>query len=382
MSPPLQLGVVAGETSGDILGASVLRALREHRQLGDVYGVGGPFMLEQGLDLAFPLDRLAVMGLVEPLKRLPELLARRRQLYHAMSQRKIDVFLGIDSPDFNLGLERMLRAEGIKTVHLVSPSVWAWRAGRIKTIKASVDLMLCLLPFEVPIYEAAGIAAVCVGHPLVEELTMLPDRATARSTLGLPDAGTLLGVLPGSRANEVAHLMPLFAQSMRRLMAEDRLLQCVIPAATPERKAQIVHLLGQEWGADPAFASRVHIVDGQGRLTMIASDALMVASGTATLEAMLLQRPMVIAYRMAPLSWWILSRMATTAFVGLPNILAGRRVVPELLQEAATESALTAEVRDLLTSGGQVQVAVFRELADRIGSGYSQRAAEAILGLV
>ncbi len=371
----MKLGLLAGEASGDILGASLVSELHQRHPDLSLSGIGGPLLIEQGLASLYPMDRLAVMGLVEPLKRLPELLRIRADLFQQQSEWRPDCFMGIDSPDFNLTLERRLRQQGQTCAHLVSPSVWAWRPNRIKAIAQSVDLMLCLLPFELDIYQRAGVPAVCVGHPLLEELANLPDKNAARAQLGLPSTTPVLAVLPGSRAGEVATLMDVFVPTLERLTAEQPELTFVIPAANGDRRSQIEKALENK-------RLQVTIVDGQGRLAMQAADAVLLASGTATLEAMLLRRPMVIAYRMAWLSWQILSRMATTRFVGLPNILAGREVVPELLQDAATPEALADALIEAMTRGEDIQVPAFDSIAASIGSGFAGRCADALEHLI
>ena len=371
----MKLGLLAGEASGDILGASLVRELRQRHPDLSLSGIGGPLLIEQGLASLYPMDRLAVMGLVEPFKRLPELLRIRADVFQQQSEWRPDCFMGIDSPDFNLTLERRLRQQGQTCAHLVSPSIWAWRPNRIKTIAQSVDLMLCLLPFELDIYQRAGIPAVCVGHPLIEELADLPDKNAARVQLGLPSTTPVLAVLPGSRAGEVATLMNVFVSTLERLTAEQPQLTFVIPAANGDRRNQIEKALENK-------RLNVTIVDGQGRLAMQAADAVLLASGTATLEAMLLRRPMVIAYRMAWLSWQILSRMATTRFIGLPNILAGREVVPELLQDAATPEALADALIEAMTRGEDIQVPAFDSIAASIGSGFAGRCADALEHLI
>jgi len=371
----LHIGIAAGETSGDILGAAVARELRA--RIGNelsLSGIGGTRLEEQGLQSLYPMDRLSVFGIVEPMKRLPELLRIRRDLCEQQLRQRPDCFLGIDSPDFNLGVESRLRRGGVKTAHLVSPSVWAWRAGRIKRIAESVDLMLCLLPFEVSVYEEAGIPATCVGHPLVEELAALPDPSLIREQLGVEQQARVLAGLPGSRGGEIAALMPIYVETIKRLHGVDPALKFVIPAANQDRERQI----------DAALQDTdlpVKVVQGQGREIMAMADVVLLASGTATLEAMLLRKPMVIAYRMHWLSWQILSRLAITRFVGLPNVLAGRALVPELLQDAATPDALAAAVENALERGDLEQVPYFDELAAMIGGGFPQRSVDALEGL-
>ena len=370
----LRLGICAGEMSGDILGAAVLRALSAQGCDLQVDGIGGEQMMAAGLNTLHPIDRLAVMGLIEPLKRLPELLRIRRELVAQQQAKAPHCFVGVDSPDFNLGVEQRLRAMGIPTAHLVSPSVWAWRKGRIRRIQQSVDKMLCLLPFEIKIYEEAGIDAVCVGHPLVDELQSMPASDDLRHEFGLPLDQTCLAVLPGSREAEVRHLMPTFLETMRLLQQRHRALHFVIPAADAGRRAEIEALLGDN-------SEGVTVISGRGRDAMQASNAVLIASGTATLEAMLLRKPMVIAYRMAAVSWMVLSRMVTSSYVGLPNILAGREIVPELLQQAATPERLAEAVGHVLAVDSDQQIQWFGELADQIGGNFAARSAEALLEL-
>ena len=371
----LRLGLCAGEASGDLLAGAMLRAWQQRGTSLDITGIGGDQMQAAGLASLCAMDRLAVMGLVEPLKRLPELLGIRRRLIAQQQQIAPDLFVGVDSPDFNLPVERRLRALGIPTAHLVSPSVWAWRRGRLRGIRESVDRMLCLLPFEVDIYHEAGIDAVCVGHPLVEELQQLPAAVELRAALGLPSNKTLLAVLPGSREGEVRHLMPVFAEAMQLLQARHADLHFVIPAANAARYQQIEAVL-------QSTALPVSLIRGQGREVMRCSDAIMIASGTATLEAMLLRKPMVISYRMASLSWTILSRLVKTPYVGLPNVLAGEEIVPELLQHHATASQLADTVSRVLEDDGEQQVRRFDELAGLIGSNFAERSIDALLPLV
>ena len=371
----LRLGLCAGEASGDLLAGSILRAWQQRGTSLDITGIGGDQMQAQGLESLCAIDRLAVMGLVEPLKRLPELLGIRRRLIAQQQRVTPNLFVGVDSPDFNLPIERRLRASGIPTAHLVSPSVWAWRRGRLQSIRESVDRMLCLLPFEVDIYREAGIDAMCVGHPLVDELQQLPAVEELRTSMGLPSNKTLLAVLPGSREGEVRHLMPVFADAMQLLQARHTNLHFVIPAANAARHQQIESVLQSK-------SLSVSLIRGQGREVMRCSDAIMIASGTATLEAMLLRKPMVISYRMASLSWGILSRLVKTPHVGLPNVLAGEEIVPELLQHHATASRLADAVSGLLEGDGVRQVGRFDELAGLIGGNFAERSIDALLPLV
>jgi lipid-A-disaccharide synthase len=293
----LRIGLLAGESSGDILGSRLIIALK--KQFGDVQfeGIGGPLMEAQGLESLFPMERLSVMGFIEPLKRLPELLRIRGSLYRHFRDNPPDIFIGIDSPDFTLHLEQKLRKVGITTAHLVSPSVWAWRKRRIRKIKRAVDLMLCLFPFETDVYREHGVPVAFVGHPLADEIPMRVEQADARSALGLPVSGKLLALLPGSRGGEVRLLAPLFLQTAQRLKLHDSQLSFVMPAANDVRYGELENLLVSY----PEL--EVSLVKGRSREVMAAADAVLLASGTATLEAMLLKRPMVIAYRMAAFSW-------------------------------------------------------------------------------
>ena len=374
----MKIGVLAGEASGDNLGAGVLQALRSRYPDLVVEGVGGPRMEAQGLRSMFPMERLSVMGFVEPLKRLPELLQMRRTVFNYFSDNPPDVFLGIDSPDFNLQLERKLRARGQLTAHLVSPSVWAWRQGRIRRIARAVDLMLCLFPFETKIYEDHGIPARFVGHPLADEIPLEQDAVAARSALGLIPAGSLLALLPGSRAEEVRQLMPLFLQAARLLRQADPGLCFIMPAVNNVRMA--------EMQAQLAGFGELHVslVEGRSRDVMAASDTVLVASGTATLEAALLQRPMVVAYRMSGLSWQLVSRLVKTPYAALPNILSGEALVPELLQGAATPAAMAAAVQPLLTdsAAAQAQRRGFDRIHAGLQQGFTEAAATALAGLL
>lgn len=355
----LRVAMVAGEASGDILGARSIAALRERIGEIQVSGIGGPLMQAEGMRSLFPMERLSVMGFVDPLLRLPELLRIRRDLFRHFQRQPPDFFLGIDAPDFNLGLARRLRRQGIATAHLVSPSIWAWRAGRIRRIADAVDLMLCLFPFEVPIYEQAGVAARCVGHPLAQSLTPADGvrRSELRRELGIPEGSPVLGLLPGSRASEVSQVGPAFVQVAQRLGQDLPTLKVFVAAADAGRLAQIQSLL-----PDAATPS-LRLLQGRSRDVMSVADALLVASGTATLEAALLDAPMVVGYRMQPLSWAIVSRLLRTPYAALPNILSGREVVPECIQGDMTTDALTASLLPLFApQGGQAQRAAFAEI--------------------
>lgn len=338
---------MAGEASGDILGAGLIRALREHCPDLQVEGIGGPLMEAEGCRSFFPQDRLAVMGLIEPLKRLPELLRIRRHLRKHFLANPPDVFIGIDSPDFNLSLEQVLRAAGIKTVHYVSPSVWAWRQGRIKKIARAADMVLTLFPFEERFYQDhAGsypsLRAVCVGHPLADSIPMESDSVSARTALSVSPAAQVVALLPGSRAGEVARMGRLFFDVARWCTVQKKNLSFVVPAANGARKVQLQTMLADY----PDIA--VRLIDGQSQLCMTASDVVLMASGTTTLEAMLLKKPMVVAYKMASLSYAVISWLLKVPYVSLPNLLAGKKLVPEFLQKEATVEHLGQALLDIL----------------------------------
>jgi lipid-A-disaccharide synthase len=373
----LRIGVLAGEASGDILGSRVIAALKARYDEVIVEGIGGPLMEAQGLDSMFPMERLSVMGFVEPLKRLPELLRIRKAVFQHFRDNPPDLFLGIDSPDFNLRLERKLRESGVKTAHLVSPSVWAWRQGRIRKIKRSVDLMLCLFPFETRIYRDNGIPVVFVGHPLADEVPRVIDPAEPRAALGLAPSGSLLAMLPGSRGGEVGLLAPLFLQAARKMWQADPNLSFVVPAANEAREEELRQLLAEQ----PDLP--VTLVSGHSREVMAAADAILLASGTATLEAALVKRPMVVAYKMAAFSWWLVKLLATTRFAALPNVLADRALVPELLQENATPELMAENLQPLLagTETAGEQLAAFDQIHSELSQDYAVKAAAALSDL-
>lgn len=339
-------GIVAGEASGDLLGAGLIRALKVHYPHARFIGIAGPQMLAEGAETLVPMERLSVMGLVEVLGRLRELFAVRDQLIERLQAEKIDAFIGIDAPDFNLRIAAALKPTGIPTIHYVSPSVWAWRQGRVKGIRASIDLMLCLLPFEKAFYDQHEVPAVFVGHPLADTLPMEPDALSARARLGLASPGAdtsmIVALLPGSRRGEVASLLPLLLATARILHEQFPQLKFLIPAINAERSEQIREAL-VEHNALPITVFDQQLGNDVGRVVMSAADVIVLASGTATLEAMLLKKPMVVAYRLHWLTWLIARWLVKIPFVSLPNLLAGRRLVPELLQNQATPENLANE---------------------------------------
>ena len=369
----LRIALVAGEASGDILGAGLMRALKAQHPAVEFIGVGGPLMQAEGLTSYFPMERLSVMGLVEVLGRLRELLARRKLLIQTLIEEKPDVFIGIDAPDFTLNIELKLRQAGIKTVHYVSPSVWAWRQKRVLKIREGCDLMLTLLPFEARFYEEKGVPVRFVGHTLADAIPLQADRAAARAELGLPD-GPLVALMPGSRGGEVGRLASVFFDAAERLLALKPGVRFVLPCASPQRRAQIETLLE---GRNLPLT----LLDGQSHLALAACDAVLIASGTATLEALLYKRPMVVAYRLAPLTFWILKRMVKSPYISLPNLLAQRLLVPELLQDDATPEALAQTLLPLI-DGGEEQTRGFDDIHRTLRRDASNQAADAVLTLI
>lgn len=384
----LKIAMLAGEASGDILGAGLIAAIKKKYPHSEFFGVGGERMQAQGFTSWYPMDRLAVMGLIEPLKRIFELLAMRRNIRERLLASPPDVFIGIDAPDFNLSLEVDLRKAGIKVAHYVSPSVWAWRQGRIKKIKRAVDLMLTLFPFEEDFYQQHEVPVCCVGHTLADEIPLKPDSSAAREKLNAVleaqaknrldfQTNKTVGLLPGSRASEVRFHTRLFLQAAKLCWQQNKSTQFVIPAANEKRFAEIQTYL-QEFPELP-----VTLVLKHSHEIMAACDALLIASGTTALEAMLLKRPTLISYKMSDLAFNIFKRIVTVKFVGLPNLLAGRSVVPELLQRDATPEKLASGIQQLLSpASNQDMLDTFHELHLHLRRNANERAAQAVLNLL
>ena len=374
MAGKLLVALVAGEASGDILGAGLMQALKAKHPNVEFIGVGGPRMEAEGLRSYFPMERLAVMGLVEVLGRLRELLARRKRLFKDLITARPDVFIGIDAPDFNLTLELKLRQAGIKTVHYVSPSVWAWRQKRVLKIREACDLMLTLFPFEARFYLEHQVPVRFVGHPLANTIPLQADRAAAREALGLEQDVALVALMPGSRGGEVARLGELFLDAAERLRALRPGVQFVLPCASPERRAQLEAMLGSR-------NLPLRLLNGRSHEALAACDAVLIASGTATLEALLFKRPMVVAYKVASLTYLILKRLVSSPYISLPNLLAERLLVPELIQDAATADALAQSLAPLLEDGA-VQTEGFDVIHRALRQDASEQAADAVLKLV
>lgn len=374
----MRVFIVAGELSGDLLGAAVIEGLRARLATLEVEGVAGPAMQAAGCRALASIEALSLMGIAEVLPALPRLFRLRAELIDAATRFAPDVVIGIDAPDFNLGLERRLRTRGLRCVHLVSPTIWAWRKGRLKTIARSVDQMLCLFPFEPAHYAGSGVEATFIGHPLADQLDDRVPPTAGRAALGLPERPTL-AVLPGSRGGEVRQLATPFAETAARLAARLPGLQVVTPIAKPALRAPIEaairdHAPGLPW----------HCPDGQSREALRAADAVLLASGTATLETLLLGRPMVVAYRTAAFTAWLLLKagLLKTRYVSLPNLLADAPTVPERLQADCDPARLAEDLLPLLCDpqARRRQLERFAAVRAQLALDAGQRAADAILG--
>ena len=369
--------LIAGEMSGDILGVDLMRGLRKIFPDAIFEGIGGPKMQAEGFHSLCEMERLSVMGLIEPLKRLPELLHIRRAIVSRYRSAPPTVFIGIDSPDFNTPIELKLRRTGIKTVHYVSPSVWAWRQGRIKTIKKAVDLMLTLLPFEAEFYKQHDVPVCFVGHPLASQIPLQPDTDSAKKQLQLDSHKPVLCVMPGSRAGEVALLADLFLEVAERIEQSVIGLQIVVPAANDARYDQLKHILLRHEHLN------VTLLLQQSHLAMESADAILLASGTTALEGMLFKKPMVVSYRLGALTYALVSPFIKTPFVSIPNLLAGEMLVPELIQSAATVEVLAAAVINALdTEKNKALIARFDSMHEILAVDSAALGAEAIRKLL
>jgi len=376
-----RIALCAGETSGDQLGAGLIQELRQRFPEAQFAGIGGDGMRAAGMDTWFDASELAVMGLAEVLAHLPRLLRLRRTFRQRVLAWKPDVFIGIDAPDFNLGVERWLKRRGVRTVHYVSPSVWAWRASRAARIGDSADRVLCLFPMEPPIYARHGVDARFIGHPMADAIALQPDRQAARGALGEPDGVPILALLPGSRLGEIERMLPIFADAATRLAGDITGLRVVIPAANAQCRDAIERITSI---ASPNLSLR--ILDGDAQRAMIASDVVLLASGTAALEALLCKRPMVVGHRIAPLTYRIvkLFGLLKSEFVSLPNVLAGEPLIPELLQDACTADNLHAALLHWFRDTDAVAALQPRFLAIHasLRRDASQRAADAVAELL
>jgi lipid-A-disaccharide synthase len=372
------VALCAGEASGDLLGAGLIDALKQRYPHAEFAGIGGDAMRAAGMETWHDAQELAVMGLSEVLAHLPRLLRLRRAFRERVLAWKPDVFVGIDAPDFNLGVERWLKRRGVRTVHYVSPSVWAWREGRAAKIGRSADRVLCLFPMEPPIYARHGVDARFVGHPLADAMPLDPDRAAARHALQLAFHDPVLALLPGSRLGEIARMLPTFLEAAAQIAARIGGLQVLVPAANAACETAI----RAELARHPALAPRIHVLQGRAREAMVASDVVLLASGTAALEAMLAQRPMVIGHRIAPTTHAIVRGLGLlkSRFVSLPNVLAGEALVPELLQERCTAPNLAAAVLQWFDSPEAVAALRprFRAIHQALRQDASAQAADAV----
>ena len=374
----MRVGIVAGESSGDQLGAALIAALRARIPDVRCFGMAGPKMAAAGCEVWVSSDELSTMGLAEVLRHLPRLLRLRASLAERFRQARPDVFVGIDVPDFNLGLARRLKAGGLKTVQYVSPQVWAWRQGRVRTIGRACDLVLCLLPFETDFYARQGVRAEFVGHPLADQIPLQVDRAAARDALGLARDANVIALLPGSRMGEVEHLGADFGAAAAWIAARRSEMRFVAPMAS----ARVRRAFETALAAVPSLPA-IQLIDGQAQRVLAAADAAIVASGTATLETLLTGRPMVVAYRVGALTALLLRRLGLVKvpYFSQPNLLIGRRLVPEFLQEAVTGAALgEALLRELGDPGHLDELqGEFRRVHETLRCGGAERAAAAII---
>ena len=378
---PRRFFIVAGEQSGDVLGAGLIRALTKRYPQARFEGVTGPLMREAGCETRADIEELSLFGISEVIGEIPRLLRLRRRLFERVVENAPDAFIGIDAPAFNTGLEMRVRARGITTVHYVCPTAWAWRQGRTKNIRKAVDLLLAIFPFEEAFFRRFDIPVTFVGHPLANELPLHPDSASARRALELDTNAPLLGLLPGSRRSEVSRLGPVFIETARWLRARHPELRFVAPMATPAVRALFEAQIARA-GADLG----IRLVDGRSREIMRAADVLLLASGTATLEALLAKTPMVVAYKLSPMNYAIarVFNLIKTEHVSMPNLLAKRALVPECLQQQARVSVIGPEVDRLLESQAAraAQTDAFAGIHQQLALDADERAADAVAQLL
>lgn len=375
----LRIGIIAGEVSGDLLGAGLISALKKHYPNLIVEGIGGTQMMAAGFNSLFPMEHLSVMGLGAVLKNLPQILYIRHKIIQHFRNNPPDIFIGIDAPDFNLTVEEKLKKSGIKTMHYVSPSVWAWKQWRIKKIKRAVDKMLTILPFEAAFYEQHQVPVKFVGHPLADSIPLYPDQLAARRKLNLAANKKIIAILPGSRSNEIKYLAELFIQTALECQKKYPELIFIAPMANAKIKQQFSVILQ---ATAPQLS--IQLFDGQSAAVLTAADAVLLASGTATLEAMLAKCPMVVAYRLPALSFAIVKHMVKTAYISLPNLLANKKLVPELIQFQATVESLSCELLNCLDNKARNEELKneFTSLHQMMKCNASEQAAEAVRELL
>lgn len=376
---PLRFALIAGEASGDQLGAGLIAEIKSRFPDAEFVGIGGDLMRRAGIKAWHDSQELAVMGLTEVLKHLPRLLRLRNSIFERIMSWQPDVFIGIDAPDFNLGLEKRLKRKGIKTVHYVSPSIWAWRESRAKKIGDSADRVLCLFPMEPPIYARYQVNADFVGHPMADRFDIIPNKTAAREGLHLPLDKKILAVLPGSRLSEIRRLLPVFLDAMSALQSQYPALHFVIPAANKSCRDGIEALLQNN------KISNLEIIDGQSHEVMIAADVILLASGTAALEALLAKRPMVVAYRISAMTYFIVKAfgMMKINYYSLPNVLANEAVVPELMQDNCTAGGIANAIKPMLDTPESYQPLMqrFVQIHQNLRRDASHAAADVVIGL-
>ena len=377
MADLLRVGMVAGEASGDQLGAHLIAALKERRPGMLFAGIGGPRMAAEGFESHYPMEKLSVRGYAEVLRHYREIMGIRRRLASAMLAERPNLFIGVDSGDFNLGLERRLKEGGIPTIHYVSPSIWAWRGWRVKKIARAVNRILVMFPFEAPLYEKAGVPVTYVGHPLADVIPLEPKKEEARAALRLPAGKVIVAMLPGSRRSELHYMASAFVLAAHRLRQELHDVHFVVPTVTRATRDMFEVALHHHQRTDLPLT----LLFGHSHEALAAADLALVASGTATLETALFKTPMVIAYRQSPITWALMRNMLYLPYIGMPNILAGERLVPELLQDEANPAALAAALLALWRDGAarRRQVERFHDFHHRLRQNTAQKAADAVL---
>ncbi|HAT8623450.1 TPA: lipid-A-disaccharide synthase [Legionella pneumophila subsp. pneumophila] len=378
MKRPTRIAMVAGELSGDLLGAGVIRELKQHLTNVEFMGVGGPQMLKEGFHSLIDISELSVMGISDVLRRYPQLYLIRERLLREWTINPPDVFIGIDYPDFNLSVEARLKKQHIKTIHLVSPKVWAWRQKRVHLIKKAVDLVLTLFPFEEAFYRQHGVSAQFIGHPLADLIEINPSYSTLRKKYNYHSDDTILAVLPGSRVGEIKYMGPLFLEVMQRIAVERPHVHFIVPIACQDLYPVFFKQLHVEYGH-----LKIQIIQGNAREAMAISDVVLTKSGTATLEAMLLKRPMVVAFKWGILTHAIIAPQVKVPYIALPNLLAGKKLIPEFVQEKANVDSITESVLNLLDSSNQNElIKQFTDIHCTLRQNANEKAALAILRIL